>query len=183
MEGNLKARILGAVVTIIAMALILPNILAEKELYDPLRSEIPPKPPMPDWVGKIDSTRVRIELNELASGKFEKSITAPEPRVVKKDDPKIQHESGKFGSLDQVGGAIAWTLQVGAFKTSKNAIAFRDKLRSKGFKGYILKNGDASLDRVYVGPMVQRSQAEQTKAKLLEEMAIKGIRLQQYKPE
>lgn len=183
MEGNLKARVLGAVVTILAMALVLPNILAEKELYDPLRSGLPPKPPTPDWVGEADSTRVRIELDQLASGEFEKKITAPEPRVVKKDDPKILHDAGKFGSLDQAGVAVAWTLQVGAFKTSNNAIAFRDKLRSKGFKGYILKNGDGSLDRVYVGPMIQRSKAEQTKAKLLSEMAIKGIRLQQYKPE
>lgn len=183
MEGNLKARILGAIVTIFAMALILPNILAKKELYDPLRSEIPPKPPTPDWVGEVDSTRVRIELNELASGKFEKSITAPEPRVVKKDDPKILHDAGKFGSLDQTGAAIAWTLQVGAFKTSKNAIAFRDTLRNNGFKSYILKNGEGSLDRVYVGPMIQRSKAEHTKAMLREKMAIEGIRLQQYKPE
>ena len=183
MEGNLTARVLGAVVTVLAMALVLPNVLEEKRLHDPLRSEIPAKPPTPDWVGKADSSRVRIELDALASGKFEKDITAPEPRVVKKDDPKILHDAGKLGSLDQSGAAVAWTLQVGAFKTSKNAISLRDKLRRNNFKAYILKSGDGSLDRVYVGPMIQRSKAEQTKASLREEMAIKGIRLQQYKPE
>jgi DedD protein len=183
MEGNLNARVLGALVTVIAMALVLPNILDEKSLHDPLRTEIPPKPPTPDWIGEADSTRVRIELDALASGKFEKEITAPEPRVVKRDDPKRLHDTGKLGSLDQHGAAVAWTLQVGAFKTGKNAISFRDKLRAKGFKAYILKNGDGTLDRVYVGPMIQRTKAEKTKAKLLDEMAIKGIRLQQYKPE
>jgi len=183
MEGNLNARVLGAVVTVLAMALVLPNILEEKSLQDPLRSEIPPKPEFPDWVNEADSTRVRIELDALASGKFEETITAPEPRVATHDDPKILHDSGKFGSLDQRGAAVAWTLQVGAFKADKNAISLRDKLRAKGFKAYILKNGDGTLDRVYVGPMIQRTKAEQTKNKLLDEMAIKGIRLQQYKPE
>lgn len=183
MEGNLNARVLGAVVTIVAMALVLPNVLEEKRLHDPLRSEIPPKPAMPDWVNETDSTRVRIELDALASGKFEEKITAPEPRIVKKDDPKILHDSGKLGSLDQRGAAVAWTLQVGAFKTGKNATSLRDKLRAKGFKAYVLKNGDGTLDRVYVGPMIQRTKAEQTKTTLRDEMAIKGIRLQQYKPE
>ena len=183
MEGNLNARVLGAVVTVLAMALVLPNILEEKSLHDPLRSEIPPKPPTPEWVGEADSTRVRIELDALASGKFEEKITAPEPRVVTKDDPKRLHDSGKLGSLNQQGVAVAWTLQVGAFESEKNATALRDKLRTKGYKSYLLKNGDGSLDRFYVGPMIQRTKAEQTKTKLHDEMAIKGIRLQQYKPE
>ncbi len=183
MEGNLKARILGAFVTVFAMALILPNILQEKRMYDPLYSEIPPKPETPDWVGDVEQARVRIELDELASGEFEKKITAPEPRVVSVDDPKVLHDAGNYGSLDQEGVAVAWTLQVGAFETSKNAIAFRDTLRESGFKAYILKNGTGNLDRVYVGPMIQRSKAEQTKDELLNKMEIEGIRLQQYKPE
>jgi DedD protein len=183
MEGNLKARILGAFVTVFAMALILPNILQEKRMYDPLYSEIPPKPETPDWVGDVEQARVRIELDELASGEFEKKITAPEPRVVNADDPKVLHDAGNYGSLDQEGVAVAWTLQVGAFEASKNAIAFRDTLRENGFKAYILKNGTGNLDRVYVGPMIQRSKAEQTKDELLNKMEIEGIRLQQYKPE
>lgn len=183
MVGSLKARILGAVITVCAMALILPNILESKTLYDPMRSEIPAKPETPEWVGEVESTRVRIELDALASGQFEQNITAPEPRVINKDDPKRLHDAGELGSLDQSGAAVAWTLQVGAFKTSDNAIKFRDTLRTHGFKAYILKNGRGNLDRVYVGPMIQRTKAEQAKAELLSKMDIKGIRLQQYKPE
>ncbi len=183
MVGSLKARILGAVITVCAMALILPNILESKKLYDPLRSAIPPKPEVPAWVGEVESTRVRIELDALASGQLEKDITAPEPRIVSKDDPKRLHDAGELGSLNQAGAAVTWTLQVGAFKASENAIQFRDTLRANGFKAYILKNGSGNLDRVYVGPMIQRTKAEQTKAELLSRMDIKGIRLQQYKPE
>lgn len=183
MASRLKARVLGAVVTVLAMALVLPNILETKRLYDPLRSEIPEKPAVPDWVEDVKNTRVRIELDALASGQLEKKITAPEPRVVTQDDPKRLHDAGELGSLNQKGAAVMWTLQVGAFKAGKNATQFRDSLRSKGFKAYILKSGDGSLDRVYVGPMIQRTKAEQAKVQLQKEMAIKGIRLQQYKPE
>ena len=76
------------------------------------------------------------------------------------------------------------------FKTAKR---LAKEIRSVGFDVTeniggtgivaILKNGDGSLDRVYVGPMIQRSKAEQTKASLREKMAIKGIRLLQFKPE
>jgi len=183
METNLKARILGAVVTVLTLALVLPNVLQSEQQRDQLLSEIPEKPDTPHWVDETQSSRVRIELDSLAKGDFQQSITAPEPRTSEQDDPKILHVAGERGSLNEQGAAVAWTLQVGAFEDSKNAIAFRDKLRSNAFKAYILKSGNGSWNRVYVGPMIQRTKAEQVKSRLAEQMAIKGIRLLQYKPE
>lgn len=183
METNLKARILGAVVTVLALALILPNVLEKDRLRQELSSEMPPTPSTPSWVDESQNSKVRIELESLATGDFQQSITAPEPRVVEQDDPKLLHLATERGSLDEEGAAVAWTLQVGAFSSENNATKFRDELRSKQFKAYILKSGDGSLNRVYVGPMIQRSKAEQARARLQEEMSIAGIRLQQYKPE
>lgn len=183
METNLKARILGAVVTVLALALILPNVLQTELQNDQLLSEIPERPATPHWVDESQSSRVRIELDSLAKGEFQKDITAPEPRVVTLDDPKILHNAAERGSLDEQGAAVAWTLQVGAFKDEKNAIQYRDKLRHNEFKSYILKSGDGVWNRVYVGPMIQRTKAEQAKTLLTKQMSIKDIRLQQYKPE
>jgi DedD protein len=183
MESNLKARIIGAVVTVLALALILPNILQSGHLSRSLISDMPAKPATPEWVDEKQSSRVRIELNALASGAFKQKITAPDPGYVLQDDPKVLHIAGERGGLDEKGAAIAWTLQLGAFKQSENAIELRDSLRTKGYKAYILKNGTGTYDRVYVGPMLQRSKAEGLKTELIKQTDIKDIRLRQYKPE
>ncbi len=183
METNLKARILGAVVTVLALALVLPNVLQKDRLANELVSEIPATPKTPHWVDQNQNSKVRIELESLASGQLKQSMTAPEPKVVQQDDPKLLHVAGERGSLDEGGAAVAWTLKVAAFKVDENAIKFRDQLRGKGYKAYILKSGDGQYDRVYVGPMIQRVKAEQARSRLQKEMAIDGIRLQQYKPE
>lgn len=182
METNLKARTLGAFVTVLGLALILPNIL-HRDKGEAFTTEIPPKPDTPSWVDEKQHTRVRIELNQLAEGQSEKGITAAEPRTVTEDDPKIASIPDDKAGLDMQGAAVAWTLQVGAFNDAANANKYRDKFRAKGFKAYILKNEQTKLDHVYVGPMLQRSQAEAERTRLIKVMAVKGIRLQQYKPE
>lgn len=179
---NFKARTVGAFATVLALALILPNILhSEKETG--FVSDIPPKPDTPDWVDESQNTRVLIELDELASGEVEDRLAPPEPRLVEEDDPKMLHIASDRSSLDDQGAVVAWTLQAGAFKDTANAEKFRDKLRAKKFKAYIIKNSKTNLEHVYVGPMLQHSKAEEERARLLKEMSIKGIRLQQYKPE
>jgi DedD protein len=183
METNLKARILGAVVTVLALALVLPNILQGQRLGVDDTSLIPEKPETPSWVDEKQSSRVRIELNALAEGDFQQKITAPESQYVLQDDPKDPSIPGERAGLNTQGAAIAWTLQLGAFKNSQNAIELRDSLRIKGYKGYILKSSSGTYDRVFVGPMLQRAKAEQLRIKLSKEIAIKDIRLQQYKPE
>jgi DedD protein len=183
METNLKARILGAVVTVLVLALVLPNVLQGQRLGVDDTTLIPAKPKTPSWVDEKQSSRVRIELNALAEGDFQQKITAPESRYVLQDDPKYPSIPGERAGLDTQGAAIAWTLQLGAFENSQNAIELRDSLRAKGYKGYILKNGSGTYDRVYVGPMLQRAKAEQLKIELTKETSLKDIRLQQYKPE
>ncbi|MFQ3172002.1 MAG: DedD protein [Oleispira sp.] len=183
METNLKARILGAIITVLALALILPNVLQGQHLDLEDVTLIPEKPATPSWVDEKQSSRVRIELNALEAGDFEQKITAPEPEYVLQDDPKDPSIAGDRAGLNQQGAAIAWTLQLGAFKNSDNATELRDSLRTKGYKAYILKNGSGTYDRVYVGPMLQRAKAEHLKTELSQETGLEDIRLRQYKPE
>ena len=182
MEPNFKARTVGAVVTVLALALILPNILHTKKETS-FQSQIPPKPLTPDWVDESENSRVRIELNDLASGKLQTEINPPEPAIAEVDETAPATANPSTSALDGNGGVVSWTLQVGAFSSASNAVTLRDTLRTKGFKSYILKNSKTLLDHVYVGPMLQRAKAEETKAQLILDMSLEGIRLQQYKPE
>jgi DedD protein len=182
METNLTARIIGAVATVLGLALILPNVLQnDKNSY--LVSDIPPKPDEPSWLDESLNNRVRIELDGLAKGKMIAGMMTPEARFNKQDDASLPNITAERSSLDQAGAAVAWSLQIGAFKDSENAVKLRDKLRAHNFKGYLLKNSATGLDHVYVGPMLQRSKAIQTRALLEKDLLLKDIRLQQYKPE
>lgn len=183
MEINFKARILGAVITVLLLALILPNVIKGQQLNVEDDSSIPTKPEIPSWVDERQSSRVRIELNALDAGNFEQKITAPEPEFVLQDAPRNPNVASDRAGLTLQGEAIAWTLQLASFKNSSNAIELRDSLRSKGYKAYILKDGAGDFDRVYVGPMLQRTKAEQLKTELAQETQLKDIGLRQYTPE
>ena len=183
MEINFKARILGAVITVLLLALILPNVIKGQQLDTDDDSSIPVKPEVPSWVDEKQSSRVRIELNALDAGSFEEKVTAPEPEFVLQDDPRDPSIPSDRAGLTIQGEAVAWTLQLASFKNSKNAIELRDSLRSKGYKAYILKDGAGGFDRVYVGPMLQRTKAEQLKLELTQETKLKDIGLRQYTPE
>lgn len=179
----MKARILGAVVTVLLMALVLPNVLDGNPQKDRLLTEMPPKPDTPDWVNTGETKRVKIQLDELASGEFEKRISAPEPREVSEDDPKIPQIPGDRGGLDDKSMPVAWVLQVGAFKSIENASRFRDQLRQQGFKAYTQRHQNGELERVLVGPVLQRSKAEKIRSDLAQKMSLEGIRIRQYVPE
>lgn len=183
MEINFKARILGAVITVLLLALILPNVIKGQQLDTDDDSSIPVKPEVPSWVDEKQSSRVRIELNALDAGSFEEKVTAPEPEFVLQDDPRDPSIPSDRAGLTIQGEAVAWTLQLASFKNSKNAIELRDSLRSKGYKAYILKDGAGGFDRVYVGPTLQRTKAEQLKLELTQETKLKDIGLRQYTPE
>ncbi|MFT6189765.1 MAG: DedD protein [Oleispira sp.] len=183
MEINFKARILGAVITVLLLALILPNVIKGQQLDADDDSTIPAKPVIPSWVDEKQSSRVRIELNALDAGDFEEKITAPEPEFVLQDDPRDPNIPSDRAGLTLQGEAVAWTLQLASFKNSTNAIELRDSLRSKGYKAYILKDGAGGFDRVYVGPMLQRAKAEQLQIELAKETQLKDIGLRQYTPE
>lgn len=182
MEPNFKARTVGAIVTVLALALILPNILHTKKDAG-FESQIPAKPSTPSWVDEGENNRVKIELQELASGELQRQIAPAEPRIVETDEPAPVALDPNKSTLDAGGSVVAWTLQVGAFNNTQNATKLRDTLRSEGFKAYLIKNSKTQLDHVYVGPMLQRAKAEEARAQLVLEMSLDGIRLQQYKPE
>ena len=73
--------------------------------------------------------------------------------------------------------AGGWTVQLGSFLKSENALALRKRLQAKGYTAFIKSGSSAQGDvsRVFVGPMPDRKQAKSSAAKLRREMALEGI--------
>lgn len=70
-----------------------------------------------------------------------------------------------------------WIVQIGSFQKSENANALRKRLLARGYPAFVESGPSAqgSVSRVFVGPMRERKQAEDTAAKLWREMEHRGI--------
>lgn len=183
MEQHLKKRILGAFVTVVAIAIALPIVLDGSRTQIGLQTAIPPMPETAESGYVEDERRVRIELEQLASGEAEQQIAIPQTRVVVQDDPQPPGTKVERTSLDDEALPYAWTLQLGAFSDSANANGLRDRLRNKGYKAYTQTFPGDNLTRVYVGPEVQRAEIEALQKKLMKELDQKDIHIKRYRAE
>ncbi len=183
MEQHLKKRILGAFVTVVAIAIALPIILEGSRSRLALPSDVPAMPEAPVWAHVEDERRVRIELEALNDGRAEESIRMPETQVAQQNETAPTGSQGDRTELDGDNLPLAWTLQLGAFSDEKNAFGLRDTLRAKGYKAYTRKFPDDDLTRVYVGPEMQRSQIEALQKKLRTEQKQKDIYIRRYRAE
>ena len=88
MEKHLKKRIVGAVVTVSAVAILLPVIIDGSGKQLTLEGNIPPQPPLPDWHKVDNQKRIKIDLEKLASGDAARHLTPPTMDTSPQDDPQ-----------------------------------------------------------------------------------------------
>lgn len=77
MDKHLKKRILGAVVTVVVIAIALPVVIDGSRQQLVSRDDVPPMPPMPDWAEVENQQRIRIDLEKLARGEATRELAAP----------------------------------------------------------------------------------------------------------
>ncbi|GGY42394.1 hypothetical protein GCM10011297_14290 [Bacterioplanes sanyensis] len=181
MEQHLKKRIVGALVTVIAVAIVLPIFLDGNRARLPLTTDIPPMPQTPNWSDEQRERRVRIELEQLASGSSEQATTPEPQRTIERDDPAAPRTQGDRATLDDRDMPYAWSLQVGAFAQRANAEKLRDQLQADGFKSYLQVQPDSNWVRVYVGPVLQRNEAEALQARLRQRLQQQDVYIKRYR--
>ena len=103
----------------------------------------------------------------------EPSAARAEPAPAKKQ-PDRGSASKPVAETPAAGG---WTVQLGSFVKSENALALRTRLEARGYSAFVESGSSARGDvsRVFVGPMPDREQAKASAAKLRREMALEGI--------
>ena len=77
----------------------------------------------------------------------------------------------------ETSAAGGWTVQLGSFLKSENALALRKRLQARGYTAFVESGSSArgNVSRVFVGPMPDREQARSSAAKLRREMELEGI--------
>lgn len=95
--------------------------------------------------------------------------------------PAAGASDGASGKKQATGAPAAasggWTVQLGSFRESENALALRKRLQAGGYPAFVETGPSAQgeVSRVFVGPMARREQAEGSAAKLRREMSLEGI--------
>ena len=103
-----------------------------------------------------------------------------EPSAARSDPAPAKRQSERGSASNPIAEASAaggWTVQLGSFLKSENALALHERLEARGYTVFVETGSSARGDvsRVFVGPMPDRDQAKASAAKLRREMALEGI--------
>ncbi|MCE4076295.1 SPOR domain-containing protein, partial [Stenotrophomonas acidaminiphila] len=73
--------------------------------------------------------------------------------------------------------SVGFAVQLGAFGKPADANALRDKVRAAGFSAFVeqVRTDNGVLNRVRVGPVANRAEAEQLKAQVAAKVGIAGM--------
>ena len=96
------------------------------------------------------------------------AVATPKPAVV----PAKPVEAPKPAASN-----VGFAVQLGAFSHAADANALRDKLRAGGFSAFVeqVKTDKGTLNRVRVGPVASRADADQLKAQVAAKVGISGM--------
>ena len=169
-----------------------PAAIAEVDEPEPL-----PEPPVPDLASSAsdntpDKPTVEANTAEKPAAKPEPVVSqAPEPEPKAAVAPKpastateASKASKKANTKASAAMPEAWVIQVASFSNSANAESLRKRLAAKGYDAFVKSvstPGGKSMQRVFVGPELKKSQAERHKADIEKAFRLKAL-LHEYTP-
>ncbi|MGE4460196.1 MAG: SPOR domain-containing protein [Stenotrophomonas sp.] len=99
---------------------------------------------------------------------------APKPEAPKPVAPK---PAATATPTAPAASSVGFAVQLGAFGKPADANALRDKVRAAGFSAFVeqVRTDNGVLNRVRVGPVANRAEAEQLKAQVAAKVGIAGM--------
>lgn len=178
MDG-FKQRIVGALIIVSLAVIFLPMLFDEPHQERERQTlEIPPEPDIPEVTvekpsepevtetvqGTVpapnqteegpDSDTSDLPMADNGSAGVDKPEPSPEPSPEEQPDTRVLEG--------------AYLVQLGSFGSADNAKRLRDRARETGMDAYIesFQRDGETLTRVFAGPFIDRSAAEDAKAEL-----------------
>ncbi|WP_312342825.1 SPOR domain-containing protein [Stutzerimonas nitrititolerans] len=194
MDRGLIQRMVGALV-LIALAVIFVPMLFNRE-DDARRVEVdapamPQTPAMPDV--EVQPVEVPKPAAEPFPEEFEiieegpeteaqvpaEPITAP-PAVAEPTPTPPAERPEPEQRLDAANLPVSWSVQLASLSNRESAEALTAKLRSQGYNAYV--RTFEGMNRVFVGPLVERAEANRLRDVLERQQKLKGF-VVRFKPE
>lgn len=172
---NIYHRLVGALVLVALAVIVVPMILDldTDRISLTSRSNVPEKPK--DY--RIVEVPLTADGGVAAEAAVDPGLNLPAGQdAAPQEAPPAP--PGKPQPDQSAGKPPAFVVQVGSFSSPENALALRDRLRAKGYKGVFVDRDSAEgkpVMRVRIGPELERSRSEQVRERLAREMNLQGM--------
>jgi DedD protein len=184
-KGTLKHRLIGAAVLAAVAILFLPSFFKEKQTAAvSKKTQIPPRPSLAPVEFNAPEPVLGVEPAPVPETMFipESGVAADEMGQPKATSSPALTDTPTM-PLNSQGLPDAWVVQVGSFSAKEAAIKLRDDLQAEGFKAYVrtIPNGNGSVSRVFIGPKLDKSQAQWVKTQIDKRLKVNSI-LMRFNP-
>lgn len=165
LDKRLKQRMVGALVLISLTVIFLPMLLNRETEQRQVRVESPAMPSMP----AVSNTPAR-------PAQVPEAVATP-ALTGKATSNKVPSSESH---LDANGLPISWSIQLVSLSSRASADVLAQKLRAQGHSAYIrVVDG---MNRVFVGPLVERAEADRLRDQLQQQQQLKGF-VVRFQPE
>lgn len=158
------------------------NATAENAVAAPTAAATPATSSTP--VAASNTAPVRTEA--LPPEPAKPVVAAPKPAAPKPEAPKPEPAKPVAATPAKpavatpaapAASGVGFAVQLGAFGQAADANALRDRARAAGFSAFVeqVRTDNGVLNRVRVGPVASREQAEQLKAQVAAKVGIAGM--------
>ena len=111
-------------------------------------------------------------------------VPTPAPAAKAETRPAVTSAPAATASapskIDANGLPVSWSIQLASLSNRAGAESLQKTLRSQGYNAYLRSAG--GLNRVYVGPLIERSEAERLRDVINRQQNLKGI-VVRFQPE
>lgn len=120
-----------------------------------------------------------LPVEPVAAAKPEPKPAAPKPEPKPAPAPKPETAAAPpvAAPAAPAASSVGFAVQLGAFGQAAEANALRDKVRAAGFSAFVeqVRTDKGTLNRVRVGPVANRADAENLKAQVAAKVGVAGM--------
>lgn len=211
LDKGMKQRMVGALVLVALAVIFLPMLFTREDEMRQLRVEAPQAPAMPSLPEvKVDpvtvpqpqevpeapqSAPVVVDESTAPASTPSQPITAspqtqaqaqpakPQaaaPAAKVETKPAATAAQAAPSKIDVNGLPVSWSIQLASLSNRAGAEKLQQTLRSQGYNAYIRSAG--GMNRVYVGPLIERAEAERVRDAVNRQNSLKGF-VVRFQPE
>ncbi|HEN8797885.1 SPOR domain-containing protein [Pseudomonas sp. CM27] len=205
LDKGIKQRMVGALVLVALAVIFLPMLFTREDEMRQVHVEAPQAPAMPSLPEvKVEPVAVPepqvipeepqpapVVVNEsTAPASPPSQPITPSPQAQAQAQPvkpqasapaaKVEAKAAAPSKIDVNGLPVSWSIQLASLSNRAGAEKLQQTLRSQGYNAYIRSAG--GMNRVYVGPLIERAEAERVRDAVNRQNSLKGF-VVRFQPE
>ena len=186
LDKGLRQRMVGALVLVALAVIFLPMLFSREDQLQRVVVEAPAMPhaapPPSAELEPVVAPQVADLPQEPVPGAAAPAPAAPveAPAAVVEPAAVADLAPPPVSRLDANGLAVSWSVQLASLSNRASAESLQQTLRGKGYNAYI-RNVEG-MNRVFVGPVIERAEAERLRDQLTRLQKLNGF-VVRFQPE